>query len=87
MSPQNKPDCARSNQEEPIAGLVSAGLAIALAPASVARISLPGMVHRPLTTAVRSRIMLFWRFGEAETVVANFVALATATMPQPGAVL
>jgi DNA-binding transcriptional LysR family regulator len=64
-----------------VAGLVSAGVGVALAPASVARIKLPGMVHRPLTAAARSRIMLFWRLGETNTVVANFVALATAAVP------
>ncbi|MBN8928190.1 MAG: hypothetical protein BGO51_26830 [Rhodospirillales bacterium 69-11] len=69
-----------------VAGLVSAGLGVALAPASVARINLPGMVHRPLVQTLHSEIVLFWRDTAADDVLRNFVALceaASARGPAP----
>jgi DNA-binding transcriptional LysR family regulator len=59
-----------------VAGLVSAGLGVALAPASVARISLPGMVHRPLIHPLQSRIVLFWNGAAEDEVLRNFVDLS-----------
>jgi DNA-binding transcriptional LysR family regulator len=61
-----------------VAGLVSAGLGVALAPASVARINLPGMVHRPLVQPLYSSIVLFWRDAAVDDVLRNFVALSAA---------
>jgi DNA-binding transcriptional LysR family regulator len=59
-----------------VAGLVSAGLGVALAPASVAQIRLPGMVCRPLAgQAEPSTVMLSWRSSGCGPVLENFIAI------------
>lgn len=61
-----------------VAGLVSAGFGIALAPASVTHISLPGMVYRALDQDARSNVLLFWRDGSNDAALLNFIALCQA---------
>ncbi len=73
-----------------VAGLVSCGLGVAVAPASVARIRLAGLVHRPLSRAAASRIVLVSRPAAAEAPARNFIALSCARPatgrhgPRPG---
>jgi hypothetical protein len=59
-----------------VAGLVSSGMGVALAPASVAEIRLAGLVQRPLSQPASTTVVLFCRPDEAETPAAHFIAAA-----------
>jgi DNA-binding transcriptional LysR family regulator len=67
-----------------VAGLVSAGLGVALAPASVTHISLPGMVYRTLSEVAWSNVLLFWREGSNDATLLNFIELCQASQAPPG---
>ena len=66
------------NQIHAIAGLVSAGLGVALVPASVAKMGLDGVVYRPLLNpdAPTSQMVAGWRKDDASPVLSRFLAIA-----------
>lgn len=62
-----------------IASLVAGGLGVALVPAAMDRLHLPGVAYRPLTgSAPRRALALMWRRDPVGPVVANLVAAARA---------
>jgi len=64
-------------QHQTIVGLVSAGLGVAIVPASIAKLRRPGVVYRRFSE--RSPLvetLLVWRKGDESTTLANFVKLA-----------
>lgn len=66
-----------ANQTHTVVGLVSAGIGVALVPASTRKIRLAGVVYRPLRGAApRSRTALAWRRGDASPVVKAFLDVA-----------
>ncbi len=64
-------------QHQTIVGLVSAGLGVAIVPASITRLRRPGVVYRRFSE--RSPLvetLLVWRKGDSSRALANFVKLA-----------
>ena len=58
-------------------GLVSAGIGIALVPASASTIGLPGVLYRPLREATPlARLALAWPRDDASPVLAAFLDTA-----------
>jgi DNA-binding transcriptional LysR family regulator len=66
-----------------VAGLVSSGMGVALAPASVAKIRLHGLVRRPLSQTASSSVVLFYQPEVAEAPAGQFIALSIG-MREPG---
>lgn len=58
-----------------VTSLVAAGLGIAIAPASIRKLRLPGVVFRPIQTPHRSQIDAVSRKGDMEPRVKHFVLL------------
>lgn len=72
-----------ANQTHTVIGLVSAGIGVALVPASAQKIGLAGVTYRPLREATpRSRTALAWRRGDASPVVAAFLDVARRVAKQ-----
>jgi DNA-binding transcriptional LysR family regulator len=72
-----------ANQTHTVVGLVSAGIGVALVPASTQRIALPGVAYRPLRGAApRSRTALAWRRSDSSPVVAAFLDVARRVAKQ-----
>lgn len=65
-------------------GLVSAGLGIAVVPASVQTLQMDGVVYRPLSSTQRSSsdIALIWRRDERSPVVKSFCEVVRQIVPQ-----
>jgi DNA-binding transcriptional LysR family regulator len=71
-------------QQQTIVGLVSAGLGVAIVPASIARLRRPGVVYRRFRE--RSPLvetLLVWRRDGASSALSNFVELAAQAGPVP----
>ena len=65
------------NQTHAVIGLVSAGIGIALVPASAQKIGLAGVRYRPLReTTPLARIGMAWRRADASPVVGAFLEVA-----------
>lgn len=65
------------NQTHAAIGLVSAGLGIALVPASAQKIALAGVAYRPLREATPlAQVSVAWRRTDASPVVAAFLEVA-----------
>jgi DNA-binding transcriptional LysR family regulator len=56
-----------------ILGLVAAGLGLTLAPASVTRLALDGVVYRPIAGAPSSELLAITRAGERSPLVQTFI--------------
>jgi len=66
-----------ANQTHTVVGLVSAGIGVALVPASTQRIGLAGVAYRPLREATpASRTAVAWRRLDASPVVKAFLDVA-----------
>lgn len=61
-----------------LVGMVAAGLGIALLPRSTRALAIPGVTYVELAGAWPSEVVIAWRRGEADPVVARFVALMEA---------
>jgi DNA-binding transcriptional LysR family regulator len=67
-----------------VVALVAAAVGVALLPESAEELQFEGVVFRPVTGAdVRVPIALAWRDGDPSPVLANFLAVAAATLPTP----
>jgi DNA-binding transcriptional LysR family regulator len=65
------------NQTHAMIGLVSAGIGIALVPASAQKIALAGVTYRPLREATPlAQVAVAWRRADASPVVAAFLDVA-----------
>jgi len=65
------------NQTHAVIGLVSAGIGVALVPASARKIGLAGVVYRPFREATPlAKVALAWRRTDASPVVAAFLDVA-----------
>ena len=65
------------NQTHAVIGLVSAGLGVALVPASAQKIALAGVEYRPLREATPlAQVSVAWRRADASPVVAAFLQVA-----------
>ncbi len=72
-----------ANQTHTVIGLVSAGIGVALVPASTQRIGLAGVTYRPLREATpESRTAVAWRRADASPVVAAFLDVARRAAKQ-----
>jgi len=72
-----------ANQTHTVVGLVSAGIGVALVPASTQRIRLPGVAYRALRGAApRSRTALAWRRSDSSPVVTAFLDVARRVAKQ-----
>ena len=70
-------------QTHTVVGLVSAGIGIALVPASTQKIGLAGVVYRPLREATpQSRTAVAWRRADASPAVAAFLDVARRVAKQ-----
>ena len=61
-----------------VVGLVSAGLGIAMVPASIQNLRLPGVVYRPILGAPRAQTDLAWRQDSTSKTITSFVSIAMA---------
>lgn len=65
------------NQTHAVVGLVSAGLGVALVPASAQKIALAGVAYRPLRESTPlAQVSVAWRRADASPVVAAFLDVA-----------
>ncbi|WP_160935223.1 LysR substrate-binding domain-containing protein [Teichococcus coralli] len=66
------------NQLTAVAGLVGAGVGVALMPASATRLGMEGVIYRPLAgrNMPFAEMMLAWRRGETAPTVARLIAVA-----------
>jgi DNA-binding transcriptional LysR family regulator len=65
------------NQTHAVIGLVSAGLGVALVPASAQKIALAGVAYRPLRESTPlAQVAVAWRRADASPVVAAFLDVA-----------
>lgn len=65
------------NQTHAVIGLVSAGLGVALVPASAQKIALAGVAYRPLREATPfAQVSVAWRRADTSPVVAAFLQVA-----------
>lgn len=72
-----------ANQTHTVVGLVSAGIGVALVPASVQKIGLAGVTYRPLReTTPQSRTAVAWRRANSSPVVAAFLDVARRVAKQ-----
>jgi DNA-binding transcriptional LysR family regulator len=72
-----------ANQTHTVVGLVSAGIGVALVPASTQRIRLAGIAYRPLREAApRSRTAVAWRRSESSPAVGAFRDVARRVAKQ-----
>lgn len=72
-----------ANQTHTVVGLVSAGIGVALVPASTQRIGLAGVAYRPLREATpASRTAVAWRRQDASPVVKAFLDVARRVAKQ-----
>lgn len=72
-----------ANQTHTVVGLVSAGIGVALVPASTQKIGLAGVIYRPLREATpRSRTAIAWRRADASPVVGAFRDVARRVAKQ-----
>lgn len=72
-----------ANQTHTVVGLVSAGIGVALVPASTQRIGLGGVAYRPLREKTPpSRTALAWRRGDASPVLAAFLDVSRRAAKQ-----
>lgn len=72
-----------ANQTHTVVGLVSAGIGVALVPASTQKIGLEGVAYRPLREATpRSRTAVAWRRADASPVIAAFLDVARRVAKQ-----
>jgi DNA-binding transcriptional LysR family regulator len=72
-----------ANQTHTVVGLVSAGIGVALVPASTQRIGLAGVAYRPLREATpASRTAVAWRRLDASPVVKAFLDVARRVAKQ-----
>jgi DNA-binding transcriptional LysR family regulator len=72
-----------ANQTHTVIGLVSAGIGVALVPASAQRIALAGVAYRPLReTTPLSRTAVAWRRADASPIVAAFLDVARRVAKQ-----
>jgi DNA-binding transcriptional LysR family regulator len=70
-------------QTHTVVGLVSAGIGVALVPASARRIGLAGVTYRPMReTTPQSRTALAWRRGDGSPVIAAFREVARRVAKQ-----
>ncbi len=69
-----------------VVGLVSAGLGIAMVPASIQNLRLPGVVYRPILDAPLAQTDLAWRQDATSKTIASFVSIAMAIVAQEMAV-
>jgi DNA-binding transcriptional LysR family regulator len=67
-----------ATEMQTIVGLVAAGIGVSLVPASVQRLSLPGVVYRPVVGAPRVELAVITRRGERSPLVQAFLAVASA---------
>jgi len=77
----------RATQMQTIVNLVSAGLGVALVPQAVTQLQRPGVVYRPLPSALaelapRCETSLLWRM-DAAPAVTRFVEFVRALVPKP----
>ena len=72
-----------ANQTHTVVGLVSAGIGVALVPASTQKIGLAGVAYRPLReTTPQSRTAVAWRQSDSSPVVAAFLDVARRVAKQ-----
>lgn len=72
-----------ANQTHTVVGLVSAGIGVALVPASAQRMGLAGVSYRALREATpRSRTAVAWRRADASPVVGAFLDVARRAAKQ-----
>ncbi|HEY2337376.1 MAG TPA: LysR family substrate-binding domain-containing protein, partial [Burkholderiales bacterium] len=72
-----------ANQTHTVVGLVSAGIGVALVPASTRRIRLPGVAYRALRGAApRSRTAVAWRRSDSSPVMTAFLDVARRVAKQ-----
>jgi DNA-binding transcriptional LysR family regulator len=72
-----------ANQTHTVIGLVSAGVGVALVPASTQKIGLAGVAYRALREATpESRTAVAWRRADASPVVAAFLDVARRAAKQ-----
>ena len=72
-----------ANQTHTVVGLVSAGIGVALVPASTRSIGLAGVAYRPLREATpRSRTAVAWRRGESSPATRAFLDVARRVAKQ-----
>jgi DNA-binding transcriptional LysR family regulator len=71
-------------QSQTIVGLVSAGLGVAIVPASIKQLRRPGVVYRPFKErSPRVETLLVWRSEDRSPALQNFVKMAEKTA-EPG---
>jgi DNA-binding transcriptional LysR family regulator len=76
-----------ANQTHTVVGLVSAGIGVALVPASTQRIGLAGVAYRPLReTTPLSKTAVAWRRADPSPVIAAFVDVARRVAKQVNSV-
>jgi DNA-binding transcriptional LysR family regulator len=69
-------------QSQTIVGLVSAGLGVAIVPASISKLRRPGVVYRSFKErSPRVRTLLVWRKDDPSSARENFVKLAQELRP------
>jgi DNA-binding transcriptional LysR family regulator len=72
-----------AHQTHTVVGLVSAGIGVALVPASTRKLGLAGVAYRPLREATpQSRTALAWRRADASPAVAAFVEVTRRVAKQ-----
>jgi DNA-binding transcriptional LysR family regulator len=72
-----------ANQTHTVVGLVSAGIGVALVPASTQKIALAGVAYRPLREATPyAKTAVAWRRADASPVVAAFLDVARRVAKQ-----
>jgi DNA-binding transcriptional LysR family regulator len=76
-----------ANQTHTVVGLVSAGIGVALVPASTQKIGLAGVAYRSLReTTPQSRTAVAWRRADASPVVSAFLDVARRAAKQVNSV-
>ncbi len=65
----------KASQKQTILGLVSAGMGVSLAPASICNLHRSGVVYVNLATSVEIELAAVWRCDEASTVLQAFLAV------------
>jgi len=74
-----------AGEVQPIAGLVGAGLGVALVPASVERLRVPGVAYRAVREAEPTvALAVAWRRAEVSPTVRSFLSVVEETLTRPG---
>jgi DNA-binding transcriptional LysR family regulator len=75
----------RAVEWQTMCALVAAGLGVTLAPASIRRLRLDGVVHRRITPGdAGTRVAVAWRRDDPSPLVANLLAAVEQWLPNAG---